>query len=319
MRAGGQTLTLLGAPRIFLILKSLTGGTKGQLELRRDAGLPAQSTLRGYLGSLGAAGVICKQRRSSIPGALEYDLTEAGRELLEVAGSVEQWLAEAPSNPLELGSDPARVAIKGLVEGWCATVLTTLAAGPLSLTELDKQIATVSYPTIGRCLETMRLAEQLDVGARSNKGTPYALTHWLRQGLAPLAFAARWEHCNRPDGADSITRQDIDGALMLGSPLFELPAKLSGICQLAVRVPNGQRQRRFLGLVKVRGGKVAPGGVYPQVKPDAWASGTTDSWFSTVIDADTAGLRLSGNRDLAEAIFDGIHQALFASEPALHR
>jgi bacillopeptidase F (M6 metalloprotease family) len=60
-------------------------------------------------------------------------------------------------------------------------------------------------------------------------------------------------------------------------------------------------------------GKVASGGVYPQAKPDAWASGTTDTWFSTVIDADTAGLRLSGDRDLAEAVFDGVHQALFMS------
>jgi DNA-binding HxlR family transcriptional regulator len=313
VRAGGQTLTLIGAPRIFLILKSLAECKKGQLELRRDAGLPAQSTLRGHLSALEDVGVICKQRRDSYPGALEYELTEPGRELLEVAKSVERWLAEAPETPLELGGDPARAAIKGLVEGWCATILTTLASGPLSLTELDKQITTVSYPTIGRCLETMRLAGQLDMGTRSNKGTPYALTDWLRQGLAPLAFAARWEHCNQPDGADSITRHDIDGALMLGSPLFELPAQLSGTCQLAVRVPDDRRQGRLLGLIEVLDGKVASGGVYPQAKPDAWASGTTDTWFSTVIDADTAGLRLSGDRDLAEAVFDGVHQALFMS------
>lgn len=314
MRAGGHTLTLLGAPRSFLILRSLAEGTKGQLDLRRDAGSPAQSTLRGNLEVLEKARVLEKRRRDAFPGALEYDLTDPGRELLAVAASVERWLAAAPREPIELGSDTAKAAIKGLVEGWCAAVLTTLANGPLSLTELDKRIASMSYPTLERCLDTMRLAEQLEVGTRGPKGTPYSLTDWLRKGLTPLALAARWEYRHSPDGVDPIDQSDIDGALMLGGPLFELSGEVSGVCQLAVKIPDGKKQQRSLGFVEVQGGKLKFRAVYPQVEPDAWASGTTDTWFATVVEADTSGLKVSGDRDLAEAVFEGVHQALFEAE-----
>lgn len=314
MRAGGHTLTLLGAPRNFLILQSLAEGTKGQLELRRDAGSPAQSTLRGNLETLEKAGVIDKRRRETFPGTLEYDLTDPGRELLTVAVSLEGWLAQAPRGPIELGSEPARAAIKGLVEGWCAAVLTTLAEEPLSLTELDKRIGAISYPTLERCLDTMRLAEQLDVGTRSPKGTPYSLTDWLRRGLSPLALGARWEHRHQPEGVDAINHGDIDGALMLGGPLFKLSGEVNGVCQLAVKIPDGKKQQRSLGFVEVQSGRISFRAVYPQVKPDAWASGTMDTWFATVIDADTSGLKMSGDSDLAEAVFGGVHRALFDDE-----
>ena len=314
MRAGSQTLTLLATSRIFLILKSLEQETKGRLELRRDTGFPAQSTLRGQLAALEAAGLTVKHRPDSFPGALEYGLAEPGHELLEVAAGLERWLAEAPQGPLELGGDAAKAAIKGLVESWATSVLTTLAEGPYSLTELDKRISTVSYPTIERCLETMRLAQQLDAGARDSRGMPYALTDWLRRGLAPLALAARWEHCNGLKGAVPVSRLDIDGAIMVAAPLLALPPRLSGICQLAVKAAEDEGRRRFLASLEVHNGSIAFGAVYPERKPDAWASATAETWFSTVIDAQTRGLRLSGDRKLAHTVFDRLHRALFEDE-----
>jgi DNA-binding HxlR family transcriptional regulator len=311
MRAGGKTLTLLGAPRTILVLRSLSEGTKGQLELRRDAGSPAQSTLRGHLRTLETTGVVLKHRRDTFPGALEYSLTDPGRELLTVARSVERWLAMAPQAPLELGSDPAKAAIKGLVEGWTATVLPALADGPLTLTQLDKRIAAVSYPTIERCLQTMRLARQLEVGERSNKGTPYAVTDWLRHGLAPLTHAARWEHRHQADGAAAVDHIDIADALILSAPLFRLPGRLSGICQLAVNEPGGSRDDRRLGYLEVRRRELTYGQVYPDISPDAWASGTVDSWFATVIDTNAGKLKLSGDRKLASDIFERLHNTLF--------
>jgi DNA-binding HxlR family transcriptional regulator len=316
MRAGGKTLTLLGNPRNFLILRSLAEGTKGQRELRRDTGLPAQSTLRGHLETLEREGVLEKRRRDAFPGTLEYDLTGPGQELLGVATSLGRWLASAPRGPIEMGSDAAKAAIKGLVEGWSAAVLTALAGGPLSLTELDKRISSISYPTLERCLDTMRLAEQLEVGERTPKGTPYAVTDWLRRGVGPLALGARWEHRHQPEGVESIEQSDIDDALLLGGPLFKLSGEVSGVCQLAVKIPDGKKQRRSLGFVEVQSGRISFRAVYPQVKPDAWASGTMDTWFATVIDADTSGLKMSGDSDLAAAVFDSLHEALFDGDDA---
>ncbi|HEX6689475.1 MAG TPA: winged helix-turn-helix transcriptional regulator [Solirubrobacterales bacterium] len=316
MRVGSQTLTLLGAPRIFLILRSLAEGPRAQIDLRRDAGSPAQSTLRSHLRTLDAADAIVKRRRDSFPGTLEYELTEAGRELLVVAASLQRWLTLTPQGPLELGSDPARAAIKGLVDGWLARILDPLASEPLSLTELDRRLTTVSYPTLERRLETMRLTEQIEAKTRNGGGTPYTISAWVRHGIAPLAVAARWEERNKQAGADPIARRDIDSALTIAGPLFELPMQVSGICQLAVRIPDGNRRRRFLGVIEAQSGKVEFDAVYPQREPDAWASGTVETWFSAIVDADTSGLKLSGDSDLVRALLDAFHGGLFARDVA---
>jgi DNA-binding HxlR family transcriptional regulator len=316
VRTGGHTLTLLGVSRTFLILRSLEDGAKSRQKLRRHCGFPAQSTLRGHLAALEAEGLVEHHRRNSSAGALEYELTASGRELLAVAAGIERWLEDAPGGPLELGHDAAKAAIQGLVAGWTTTVLTELAVESLSLTELDKRISTVSYPTIERCLEAMRLAQQLEVGSRTATGRPHTLSDWLRRGIAPLVLAARWEHRHRPAEAASICLPDVAGAFLLLSPMVDLPARPSGICQMALRPPDGDRRKRVLNSVELRDGRIAFGPVYPHRRPDAWMSATADGWFSTVVDGDPQGLRISGDRQLAADIWKGLHRAL-ASSPAV--
>lgn len=269
--------------------------------------------MRSHLGNLEAVGAIDRRRRDSFPGALEYSLTDSGRELLVVAESLEHWLADSPQGPLELGGDQAKAAVKGLVEGWTAGVLTALAAEPLSLTEMDKQIPAVSYPTIERCLENMRLAEQLEVGTRDRRGTPYSITDWLRRGIAPLAQGARWEHHYEREDADPIDRADVDGALRLAEPLFSAPKRLSGSCQMELKVPHGgaDAQEHFFALIEVANGKLSFGGFYPEIEPSVRAVGRIDAWFSALIDEDLSDLELNGDRDFAKAVFGALHRALF--------
>ena len=314
MRAGAQTLTLLGAPRNYLILRALVEAPKGQLELRRAAGSPAQSTLRGQLRTLAEIGAIERRRRDAFPGALEFELTESGRELLVVGEHLSRWLSRAPAGPLELGGDAAKAAVKGLVDGWIGYMLRPLADGPLSLTELDRRVSTISYPTIERRLETMRLADQVKVGSRAGAGTPYELNPWLRRGIAPIVVAARWEDRNRPDEAAPITRLEVDTALAIARPLLAIEPALSGVCQVSVRAPTPEKKRRrLLPAIVVRDGEIISfSGAYPQRKPDAWASGTSEAWLSTLIDGERRGLRVSGDRAMIDALLGSIHMALFA-------
>ncbi|HXS47363.1 MAG TPA: winged helix-turn-helix transcriptional regulator, partial [Solirubrobacterales bacterium] len=136
-RSGAQTLALLASPLNILILRALSEGPKRQTELRRVAGAPAQTTLRAHLQGLSEIDAIVKSRRNRFPGVLEFELTEAGRDLLSVTTALGRWLRCAPEGPLELGSDAAKAAVKALADGWSTTMLRALAAGPLSLTELD--------------------------------------------------------------------------------------------------------------------------------------------------------------------------------------
>lgn len=314
MRAGAQTMTLLAAPRTCPILWSLSVGPKGQRDLRREAGSPAQSTLRNHLASLKEAGAVKRRRLKSFPGTLEYALTDPGRELLDVAAGIQRWLAAAPPGPLELGTSQAQAAIKGMVDAWLAKMLAPLAQSPLPLTELDKRLANVSYPTIERRLEAMLLSEQIKAHPRSGNGRPYELSPWLRQGVAPLVIAARWECHHQPPGASPITGLEIESALRIASPLLNPLSLPDGICQMAAPDGNLGSRSPGLGILEVRGGEISFEELCPQRKPDAWASGSAVSWFEAIVGGELSGLELSGDDDFARALLADVHASLFAEE-----
>jgi DNA-binding HxlR family transcriptional regulator len=310
VRSGAQALTLLAAPLNVLILQALADSPKRQAELRLIAGSPAQTTLRAQLKRLVEIGALAKHRRNRFPGVLEYDLTAPGRELLFVAATLERWLDRAPDGPLPIGDSAAKAAIKALAEGWSTTMLRALAAGPISLTELDRLIASLSYPSLERRLGAMRLARLVERRAGHGRGTPYAVTGWLRQGMAPITAAVRWERRHIPRAATPIGRIDVEAAFLLAMPLLTLPAELSGSCQMTAEISNGRK--RLAGVVvDVRESRVASCATQMQGNPEAWVLGSINAWLAAVIDQDTAQLELGGNGGLARALLKGLHGELF--------
>jgi DNA-binding HxlR family transcriptional regulator len=310
-RSGAQTLALLASPLTCLILQSLSEGARQQADLRREAGSPAQTTLRAQLNKLTEIGAIAKRRRSRFPGVLEFELTATGRNLLFVAGVLERWLEDAPDGPLALGGSTAKAATRALAEGWSTTMLRALSAGPLSLTELDGVIGSLSYPSLERRLGAMRLAGQVEARPGNGRGTPYAVTDWLRKGVAPVAAAVRWERRHLPQATAPIGRLDVEAAFLLAVPLLRLPNELSGSCRLATEIPNGKGRRLAGVTVEVKGGQIASCAATLRGSPDAWALGSTAAWLEAVIEYDADRLDLGGNCHLARALLDGLHEALF--------
>jgi DNA-binding HxlR family transcriptional regulator len=302
-------------PVNVLILQALTGGPKRQIDLRRAAGSPAQTTLRAHLSALEDVGVIVKHRRNRFPGVLEFELTDAGEDLLAVAAILERWLERAPEGPLTLGTSPAKCAVKALAEGWSTTILRALAASPLSLTELDHIIASLSYPSLERRIGAMRLADQVEARPSNGRGTPYAVTRWLRQGVGPLTSASRWERRHLSRRAPPIAPIDTEAAFLLAVPLLRLPSDLSGSCRMAMEIPNS-RGRHLAGVViEVREGKIDSCATRLRGEPNAWASGSIDAWLAALIEADSDRLELGGNGLLARTFLDSLHMALF--DPAV--
>lgn len=310
-RSGAETLTLLAAPLNCSILRTLSGGPKEQVALRRETGSPAQTTLRGQLRKLVDTEAISKHRRNRFPGVLEYELTEAGRDLLFVAAVLERWLTEPPS-PLPLGSDPAKAAIKALVEGWSTSMLRALAARPLSLTELDSVIGALSYPSLERRLGAMRLAGQVEPHPSNGRGTPYAVTNWMRSGVAPLLAAIQWEQRHRPELSPPLTSIDVEAVFLLAAPLLRCQGDLSGVCQMVVEIPSDGRQKLAGVTVELANGRIAACSTRLHRNPAATASGPFTAWLPTLIDAVDGGLEIGGNETLARATLAGIHAALFA-------
>ena len=311
MRSGAQTLKLLASPTNGVILKTLAEGPKRQADLRRAAGSPAQTTLRAQLRKLSEIGAIKRERRSSFPGVVEHKLTPAGLDLLMVLETVERWLRRAPEGPIELGGSEAKAAIKALTEGWSTAMLRALAAKPLTLTELDSIIASLNYPSLERRLTAMRLAGQVEQAQSNGRGTPYKVTEWTRQSIAPLSAAARWERLHAAERTAPVSKLDVEGAFLLTLPLLRPPAELSGACRLAVSMTNGDDHRLAGVLVEIERGRIASCTTRLDGHPEAWISGPTPAWFGAVIDRDTGPLEIGGDGQLARALIDGLHDVLF--------
>lgn len=310
-RAGAQALTLLSTPINVAVLDALLEGPKPLVDLRRAAGSSPATTLRGHLKTLTGTEVIERRRQNSFPGSLDYALTPVGIELIAVTKALQTWLDESPEGSLVVGGPSAKSAIKALIEGWGTGMVRALAAKPLSLTELDGLIAHLNYPSLERRLMAMRSAGQIEPAPSSGRGTPYTVTRWLRRAVAPLALATRWERKHVPTRTTPMSRIDAEAAFLLAMPLVRPPAEVSGACRLAVDIQSRNGGRPAGVLVGVQDGQIASCTTIHGGPADAWVSGSAPNWLEAVIGGETERLEMGGDGDLARALIDGLHSALF--------
>lgn len=312
MRAGGHALTLLSTPLNVHVLSALREEPQPLMDLRRDVGLPPQTTMRGHLRTLTRTRVLERQRQNGFPGAVDYALGPAGEDLLVVSRALQGWLARSPDGPVPLGSIAAKALIKALVQGWSCSIVRALASRPLSLTELNKLITGLNYPSLERRLGALRAAGLIEPCPGQARSTPYRASAWLRQAIAPLAAAARWERRHAPEETTPIGRIDVEAAFLLTLPALELPEELSGGCRLAVETRANEA-----GLTGVTAGFSA-GRIESCVarlegRAEAGACGTAMAWIDAVEEADPDRLEIRGDRELVIAILDGLHEELVAT------
>jgi len=301
---------MLAAPLNALILDSLRDGPRSLADLRGETGQPAQTTLRAQLKKLCASGAVVRRRRNGFPGALEYALSDAGHDLLQVATALDEWLKRSPEAQHVLGSNQAKAVVKALTEGWSTTMLRALAIRPLTLTKLDGVIASLSYPALERRLASLRLAGVVAAQPGEGRGTPYAMTAWGRQSVRALLAAARWERRHASDEAPPIGALDVETAFLLPTRLVQLPDHVSGSCRLALELPNGAAARLAGIVVELRDGQVVSCTTRLEGRPDARVVGRLPDWFAAMIEGDPAGLETGGDSALARAVVEGVQTAL---------
>jgi DNA-binding HxlR family transcriptional regulator len=312
-RSGAQTLLLLAAPLSGFVLRALADGPKQLSELQRLADFPAQTTLRAQLKRLVESGAVAKNRRNRFPGVLEYELTDGGLDLLFAAGVLESWLAKSSGGPLSLGGGAAKASIKALAEGWSTTMLRALAASPLTLTQLDGLISSLSYPALERRLSALRIAGLVEPLPGNGRGTPHRVTTWAREGVAPLAAAVRWEQSHLGENAAPIGRLDAEAAFLLTVPMLRLPDETAGSCRLVVETHNGRAVMPAGVTVAVEDGRVASCVTRLQRDADAWAIGPPDAWLSALIEENIDRLELGGRRRFARLLIERLQGQLFAN------
>lgn len=300
---------MLAVPLIGRILQRLADGPKRLVELQVETGPVPQTTLRTHLRGLEEIEAVVKRGREDAPGVVEFALGEPGEAMLEVIAAIERWLAMMPREPLSFGGDGGKAALKALLGGWSATILRSLAEQPQSLSELAGSIRMVSYPAVERRLAALRLNGLVEAQEGKGKGTPYAVTDWLRQSVSPIAAAVHWEQHYLGEDAVAVTQVDAETIFLLALPALSIPKSLSGSCLMGMQL-NGDAD--LAGVVAdVRKGKVSCRADVED-RTDAWAKGEPPAWIRAMLGMERDHLDVGGRRRLAQALVNGLGPELLA-------
>ncbi len=307
-------LSLFASAAHGTILRALADGPVNLAALRGRAGIPSEAALWGNIGNLIGIGAVEKRPPDGRPDLLDNELTPLGRELLSVASAVDDWLERGPAGPLEAESEPAREAVKALVAGWSSSMLRALAARPLSLAELNGLIASLSGSSLERRLTAMCDARLLISRDEDGAAPAFAVTEWLREGVAPLLAAIRCERLRLRTGTAPLMRLDVETLLLLAVPL--LGPLRDGSCQIAVDLEDGSRSGPAGVRVEVReGGIVSCVSKLDDELGDA-AFGSAEAWLEALVAGAPARLRIEGRDSLAALLIENLHDRLYSAGPA---
>jgi DNA-binding HxlR family transcriptional regulator len=241
----------------------------------------------------------------------EYRITPVGHESLFAAFIARRWLQAAPRGSLVLDDAAAAGAITPLAEGWSSTVMHSLAREPLTLGELDRGVDDLSRRELKSLLAAMLAAGQLETRSDSRGEAVYAVTDWLRAGMAPLIASARIERRHPMEEAAPIDALDVEAGFMLTLPLLELPRELSGSCRLGLNLDEDEGASLTGVTARVEQGRVVSCVAGLDGRAGAWAAASASDWLDTVIEHDAQRVRTGGDRWLAGALLDGLHRTLF--------
>ena len=233
--------------------------------------------------------------------------TSKGELFLAVGLVLERWLHNCPDGPRRIGPEGAD-PLAALVCCWSATVTHALASEPLTLPELAGTVP----------LDDGTAEEHLDALLRNGLAkaedgvgeTRYVPTTWLREGIAPLAAAARAETLFPEEDVDPPDILDVEASFQLALPLLQLPSDLRGSCRLGVQIPGGSPLVAG-ATAHVEGGRVVTSSTLLEQEPETWATGTPRDWLDTLIDPAAARIEAGGNIELAQVLVKSLHEKLF--------
>lgn len=311
MRSGSEALSLLAVPLNVNVLRALDEEPTPLPDLRRAVGHPPVTTMRSYLRKLSDLSLIERRREDDFPGSVSYAITPAGKRLLAVGDVLEGWLGAAPDGPVELGTVASKSVIKAVVDGWSTGIVRALAARPLGLTELNRVIPQVSYPTLERRLTAMRQVGLIEPDPNGDgRVTRCDVSLWLRHAVAPLTAAVGWEARCIADRVPAPGRIDAESTLLLAIPLLELSPEMDGTCRLAIEFRRGA-DLDFAGVtITVSEGQIHSCVARIDGNPDAWATGSVLDWFRWLRDVEGHRIEIGGESALANAVADGLRDTL---------
>ncbi|HEX3174319.1 MAG TPA: hypothetical protein VHQ43_08900 [Solirubrobacterales bacterium] len=256
----------------------------------------------------------------------KFMVSPSGRELFVAVFAIEVWLDSAPGGALSLVDDDEAQAILGsFIDGWRTHVTHAVAAGPLTLAELQRVVdEPEDLEELEALVAGMRGAGLLSARPDDGEGASYAVTDWLREAVGPMVVAMRSELRQatviaeeeevEPPDDPPFSPESVEAAFLLALPLLELPAELSGVCRLVVDLPYSDEGVAG-ATIHVEDGRVASCEISLDDDADAWIKGPTIAWMDAAVDGAWHKLELGGKRQLARAVVASINKRLFGGPP----
>ena len=205
-------------------------------------------------------------------------------------------------HPYDQWSPDAR-ALDLVGDKWTLLIVRDLAAGPRRFVELQRVLPGISTEQLRSRLNRM-VADGMLTRKRYREVPPrveYALTSRARELMPVLAELARWGYqwaWSPPRESEAV---DL-GAIFRLAP--GLVATDSGPGAVELRVEDGDEGTCYVCTI------ASNGVVVVESEPehaDARVSGDRDAWVRALSpDRDRSGLRISGSRELAEALLDDL-------------
>jgi DNA-binding HxlR family transcriptional regulator len=242
---------------------------------------------------------------AGIPHEAHYDLTDAGRMLLEVPAEADRW-EQAWCSQAERREPAETLAIKLTADEHTRKIGLLLADGSLSTNDLDRRAPDLCRSALRRRLRELVLAGLLERRARGRTSL-YELTARARHLAHVATLAGRWEwQWSRPQ--QPAPGRDLDRLLHMLAPVARIPEPIAGICQLHLDARGADSPDIYLA---ARAGNVLALAGAPAAPPEAVGHASPEAWCDALL-LHHGSIAISGDQALLEAVIDSLSTALLA-------
>ena len=273
----------------------------------------APRTVYRHARKLSEVGLVDREEVAGVPSTVIHSLSPAGRDLYQLVDSYATASLPWVTGP---GSGEGLWTVCGLLgEMWTYGWVEELGQGGRSATDLAEATSQMTFHQVSRrthqLLSWSLLYESVAKGHRKR----YQMSDQTRHAMALMAGLGRWRQQHVEDEEEAgLTVGEMTTVLRASLPLLQLPAHQERSVKLGIVGTTGFDGQRGSATLTVH---VSAGGTVRSVKAkpseDAWAIGTVDTWFGTLLDGDRGRMRVGGDLELVDDCLKRLHEMLWAA------
>jgi len=305
-------LKLLGNGANGPILMALGPRSLRTKKLTEKVPTYAPRTIYRHARKLFDLGLVDREEVAGVPSTVIHSLSPAGRDLYRL---VEAYATASLPWVTGPGSGAGIWTVCGLLgEMWTHDWIEELSHGGRSATELSETTSGMTFHQVSRRTHQLLSWSLLYESAVKGQRKRFQLSDQSRHAMALMAGLGRWRQQHVEGEEDgNLTVDEMTTVLRASLPLVQLTEHQNRSIKLGIAGTTGLDGQRGSAILNVH---ASAGGALRCVKEkaveDAWAMGTVDTWFATLIDGDRGRMRVGGDLVLVDDCLKRLHELLWA-------